>query len=327
MAHDPRIPPRELVINERAAGMRADQFLSARFRSLSRTAATRAIKQGLVSSNTRPLKPSSTLHHGEVLAVRIPGYAPSTPPPPMPEVVFEDDLLIVVNKPPRLLVHPAGDQWEWAVVGLVRDGRPGAHIDLAHRLDRDTSGILVLTKDAHTNAFLKHQFRTRGEHLAKMYLAVVRGCPAWEHQEVRAAIGVAEHSEIGLRRCVREDGLAAWTTVSVVERWPERALSLVTCRIHTGRTHQIRVHLEHLGLPILGDKMYGHDDRLFLDYLRKGATPSVRQRARFPRQCLHAWRMRLPHPSGSVIELEAPPPPDLRSLMDGAVPDWPEEEP
>lgn len=307
--------------------MRVDQFLSARFRSLSRTAATRAVRQGLVGSSNRPLKPSSTLHHGEVLFVRIPGYAPSTPPPPMPDVLYEDSAIIVVNKPPRLLVHPAGDQWEWAVVGLVRDGRPGATIDLAHRLDRDTSGILVLSKTGTCNAFLKEQFRTRSQDLAKVYLAVVRGVPDWDHQEVQAPIGIAENSEIGLRRCVRADGLPAWTTVRVLERWRDRSLALVTCHIHTGRTHQIRVHLEHLGFPILGDRMYGHDDQLFLDSLRQGITPSVRKRAGFPRQCLHAWRMRLPHPSGSVLDLQAPPPADLQRLMNGAPAEWPEETP
>ncbi len=327
MPSDPSLPARELQISERAAGMRVDQFLSARFRSLSRSAATRAVREGLVQSNIRPLKASSTLHDGEVLSVRIPGYAPSTPPPPTPDVVYEDERLIVVNKPPRLLVHPAGDQWEWAVVGLVRDARPGATIDLAHRLDRDTSGLLVLSKNADCNAFLKEQFRTRSRDLAKVYLAVVRGVPNWNHREVDAPIGVDDKSEIGLRRCVRDNGLPAWTTVRVLERWRDRDLALVTCHIHTGRTHQIRVHLEHLGLPILGDRMYGHDDRLFLDYLRQGATPSVRARAQFPRQCLHAWRMRLPHPSGSVLELEAPPPEDLCSLMNGAPAEWKEETP
>lgn len=327
MSSNPSLPARELQIPERAAGMRVDQYLSARFRSLSRSAATRAVREGLVESSIRSLKASSTLHDGEVLYVRIPGYAPSTPAPPMPDVLYEDDRVIVVNKPPRLLVHPAGDQWEWAVVGLVRDGRPGATIDLAHRLDRDTSGILVLSKNADCNAFLKERFRTRSEALAKVYLAVVRGVPAWDSQEVRAPIGVDDDSEIGLRRCVRADGLPAWTTVQVLERWRDRDLALVTCHIHTGRTHQIRVHLEHLGFPILGDRMYGHDDQLFLDYLRQGVTPSVRARARFPRQCLHAWRMRLPHPSGSVLDLEAPPPADLRHLMDGAPAEWPEETP
>ena len=312
---------------ERAAGARADLFLATRFRTLSRTAAARAIRQGEVTSATRPLKPSSTLKVGERLHVGIAGFAPDGPPPPFPTILHEDDTVLVISKPSGLLVHPAGDRWAWAVIGMVKDARPDHRVDLVHRLDRDTSGVLVLTKDHATNAWLKQQFRQRSEALNKSYLAVVRGLPDWETREIDAPMGDHEASEVRLRRCVRADGQVARTTVRVVERMPARGLSLVACRIHTGRTHQIRVHLEHVGLPILGDKLYGHSDDVFLEWLESGATPRVRAAAGFPRQCLHAWQLKLPLPDGATIQLEAPLPADLQALVDGAPPTWPPEEP
>lgn len=320
--HSP--PVRTLHIPDRGAGRRVDQFLALRFRTLSRTAAARAIRAGLVTSAARPIKPSSLLRAGEELHVRIPGFAPDGPPPPFPQVLFEDEAILVLNKPAGILVHPAGDKWAWAIIGMVKEARPGCRVDLVHRLDRDTSGVLVLTKDLDANVFLKERFRVRAQALNKIYLAVVRGQPDWDHREIEVPIGDDARSEVRLRRAVCADGQQAWTTVRVVERMPTRGLTLVSCHIHTGRTHQIRVHLEHVGLPILGDRLYGHDDDVFLEWLEEGATPEVRRRVGYPRQCLHAWRLSLPHPSGATLDIEAPLPSDMAALRDGAVPSWPD---
>lgn len=318
-------PFRRLHVSEDSAGIRADKWLSLRFSSLSRTVAARHLKAGLVVSDWRPVKGSSPLMAGEPLRMYVPGFAPDGPPPPLPPVLYEDARVLVLDKPPGLLAHPAGDRFAWGVIGLAKRARPDDRVDLVHRLDRYTSGVIVLTKDVAANALLKDRFKHRSKDLQKVYLAVVRGVVTWDEREVDAPIGSHEGSRVRLRRAVTSNGQPARTTFSVVARMPATGLSLVRCALHTGRTHQIRVHLEHTGHAIVGDKLYGHPDEVFLDWLDDGASESVRARAGFPRQCLHASRLRLPHPDGGTVELEAPLPADMQSLVDGAAPCWDEE--
>lgn len=317
-------PFRPLRVAPEHAGWRLDAYLSARFASWSRAAIQRAIKAGEVESDRRRLKPSSLLEPDEQLRLYMRGLAPDGPPPPLPPVVYEDERLLVLNKPPRLLCHPAGDRYAYAVIGLAREARPAHRVDLCHRLDRDTSGLLVLSKDLAANAAVKHALKYRDEALAKTYQALCWGQPPVDRAELRGPIGEATGSAIRLRRGVNPEGQPAWTTVEVLERQAE--ISLVACRLHTGRTHQIRVHLESWGHPIVGDRIYGQPDEVFLTWNQHGATPAVREAARFPRQCLHAWRMRLPHPDGHMIELEAPLPDDMRAVLAGAPICWPEGE-
>ena len=318
-------PYRRLLVSEESAGTRADKWLSLRFSSLSRTVAARHIKAGRVRSEWRGLKGSSPLQADEPLRIYVPGFAPDGPPPPLPAVLLEDARVLVINKPPGLLAHPAGDRFTWAVIGLAKRARPDARVDLVHRLDRDTSGVMVLTKDLEANVLLKERFKTRARDLRKVYLAVVRGVVGWDEQEVDEPIGTHPTSEVRLRRAVTPDGLPARTTFTVLRRVESLGLSLVRCALHTGRTHQIRVHLEHVGHPIVGDKLYGHPDSVFLDWLDQGASPAVRKQVGFPRQCLHAWRLRLPHPDGDTVELEAPLPADMQALVEGSPPCWEEE--
>ena len=124
---------RELEVTVETAGRRADAWLSQRFRRWSRSQMAREITSGRIQSDRRELKPSSLVQIGEMLRISTPGIAPMGPPPPCPPVIYEDDRLIVVNKPPGLLVHPAGDRWEWGIIGLVRERCPGQRIELAHR--------------------------------------------------------------------------------------------------------------------------------------------------------------------------------------------------
>lgn len=318
-------PFRRLHVSEDSAGIRVDKWLSLRFSSISRTVAARHLKSGLVVSEWRVLKGSSPVLAGEPLRIYVPGFAPDGPPPPLPPVLYEDDRVLVLNKPAGLLSHPAGDRFAWGVIGLAKQARPAARVDLVHRLDRDTSGVMVLTKDVAANAFLKERFKHRSSELRKVYLTIVRGLVSWKERDVSAPIGTAQDSRVRLRRCVVAGGLTAHTSFSVVDRMEHTALTLVRCALHTGRTHQIRVHLEHAGHGILGDKLYGQPDELFLDWLDQGASASVRARAGYPRQCLHAWQLRLPHPDGGTVNLEAPLPADMQALVEGAVPHWNEE--
>lgn len=309
---------RGIVVDDRSAGWRIDVYLSRRFPAWSRTTIARFIKEGAILSEERRLKPSSTLNLGERIRLYVPGLAPATPPPPLPPVLHEDDQVIAFDKPAGLLVHPAGLRWAWALIGLARQARPGAQLDLVHRLDRETSGVVVLAKDPDTNTFLKRAFQ---EHKArKTYQALVRGVIPWDKMEVVEPIGRREGSEIRIRQGVRPDGAAAHTTVRVLQRLA--AHTLVACHLHTGRTHQIRVHLEHLGFPLLGDKLYGHKDAVFLRYLEHGADEFVRAAAGFPRQALHAAKLHVPHPSGGELRLAAPLPPDMQAVVDGGAPSW-----
>lgn len=313
---------RGLVVDERSAGWRIDAYLARRFPAWSRTAIARFIKDEVIVSEERRLKPSSTLNRGERIRLYVPGLAPETPPPALPPVLYEDDRVIAFDKPAGLLVHPSGQRWSWALIGLARQARPGARLDLVHRLDRETSGVVVLTKDSEMNAFLKKAFQ---EHRArKTYHALARGVIPWEREEVDAPIGHALGSEIRIRQGVNPEGASARTGFRVLGRLA--AHTLVACHLHSGRTHQIRVHLEHLGFPLLGDKMYGHPDEVFLRYLDAGADPLVRGAAGFPRQALHAARLILPMPSGPELRLAAPLPPDMQAVVDGAAPLWPESE-
>jgi 23S rRNA pseudouridine1911/1915/1917 synthase len=309
---------RGLVVEKRDAGRRLDAFLSLRFQAHSRSEFARHILEGLVRSEKREVKPSTRIAEGEHLRIYVPGLAPTSPPPPLPGILFEDDRLIVADKPAGMLVHPAGERFVWSLVGLFREAYRDCRIDLVHRLDRDTSGAIMLSKDLEANAFMKDQFFRR--EVGKRYKAIVRGSPAWESVESRGAIGASPVSEIRLRKAVVPDGLSAHTSFRALRRMD--GLSLVECVIHTGRTHQIRVHLEQLGLPILGDKIYGQPDSVFLAYIEEGADDGMRAQLRFPRHALHSDCLRFRHPEGGSRRIQAPLPMDMQRLVDGGVPSW-----
>ena len=226
-----------IIIRDRDVGRRVDAFLAKRFPSYSRTKIVQYIREDQVLSEQRKLKPSTILQMNERLRLFLPGLIPTTPPPPLPKVLFEDERIIVVNKPSGMLVHPAGDLFVWALIGLFKKARPNLEVDLVHRIDRETSGVLIISKDKVANAFLKKKLADR--EVQKVYQAVVRGSPDWERREIQEPIGLSEYSEVRLRRHVRQDGQPSHTTVTVLKRIS--GFSLVECAIHTGRTHQIRV--------------------------------------------------------------------------------------
>ena len=209
-----------------------------------------------------------------------------------------------------MLVHPAGDQFVYAVIGLAKAARPNYRVDLVHRLDRDTSGVLVMTKNLDTNRMLKQVLKDRD--VEKEYVAVTRGVPDWDDFDVIAPIGSA-NAEVLLRKAVVEDGQYAHTTFTVEQRLD--GLALVSCQLHTGRNHQIRVHLEHLGFPIYGDLLYGQPDWVFIRAWEQGIDDKIREATEFPRQALHCRRMVIPHPNGDELELVASIPSDISMLI------------
>lgn len=316
----PDRPHRVVPVPDRGAGRRLDVFLQLRFPDWSRSTIARYIRSGHVVSDRRGLKPSSTLQEGEVLRVYIPGIAPLDAAPPMPPVLHEDDWLLALDKPAGLIMHPVGQKWAWGLVGVVRRARPDAAIDLSHRLDRDTSGVVVLTKHPDANRAIKQAFMDRK--VGKVYWALVRGVPAWDETVCDAPLGTALASAVMLRQGVNPAGAPSKTRFKVIHRLEHHAL--VACKPVTGRTHQIRAHLEHLGFPILGDKLYGQPDDVFLEILDHGVTDRVREVVRFPRHALHARSIAFPHPrTGQILRVRAPLPPDMRAIVNGAEPVWP----
>lgn len=296
-------------------GIRVDRFLALRFRDRSRTLLQRGLQAGQVCDGTgRPLKPSSQVRGGDVLWVDIPGIGAAEGPPPFPTVLYEDDRLAVVDKPSGMLVHPAGTAFAWALIGLARARWPGREVHAVHRLDRDTSGAVALALDATSARRLKTALHA-GE-LEKTYEAVVRGAPSWNAASLTGAIGREERS-VRIRMAVRADGDPARTDVSVVDRRVDR--TRVACRLWTGRTHQIRVHLATAGHPVLGDRLYAVEEDDARAFLEDGRD--VRGAAGAPRLALHAARLVLPHPDGGLVDVTAPFPPALQDILDDAP--WP----
>ena len=178
---------RDVIVPERADRWRADRCLALVFSSWSRTALAHGLRTGLVTDvNGRCYRPSTRVRKGQLLRVRIPGLAPSTPPD-FPEILYEDEHLIAINKPPGLVVHPAGSDFLWSVIGLAKIRWPNEQVDLAHRLDRDTSGLLILTKNKMSNQRLKKAFRDGA--IKKRYLGICKGEISWNQKEILKKIG------------------------------------------------------------------------------------------------------------------------------------------
>lgn len=312
---------REIEVPSVGDGMRLDRFLALFFQDRSRSWMRDGIREGLVRDPAdRPLRPAHRLRTGQVLRLYLPDISPREPPPPFPSVLHEDDRVIAVDKPAGLLCHPAGTAWAWAVISMAKERWADDRVDLVHRLDRDTSGVLLLTRDVEANRHLKRAL-LQGD-CEKEYLAMCRGVIPWDRQEVDAPIG-SRGGVVRIQMGVRPEGLPARTTVKVLARAP--AHTLVACRLHTGRTHQIRVHMEHVGHSLHGDRMYGLPPEVFLESLDHGLTPGVLAAAGAPRQALHAARTRVPHPDGFDLEVRAPAPDDLRGWWADAGGAWPIE--
>jgi 23S rRNA pseudouridine1911/1915/1917 synthase len=298
---------REVDVGPGMAGMRLDRWLAGRFPDRSRSSFARALREGLVrDTQERKLDAAFRVLPGMVVRVYVPGIAPSGGPPPFPEILYEDDRVVAIDKPAGLLAHPAGSNFAWGVISLAKARWPGERMDLVHRLDRDTSGVMLLTKDVGANRFLKAAIEDGA--LVKEYEALCRGVVPWDTRSCTGAIGF-DGGEVRVKMRVRDDGLPARTDVTVLARGP--SLTHVHCRLFTGRTHQIRVHLDEAGFSLLGDRLYGVPPRVFLGQWDPEQLPEVVREAGAPRHALHARRSTFPHPDGGTRVVEAPLAPDL----------------
>jgi 23S rRNA pseudouridine1911/1915/1917 synthase len=299
------------------AGSRLDQFLAQKL-DFSRARLQRWLKTGLVLVNGRARPPSYKVRAGDAISVEVPPPEPSPlVPEPLPlEIVYEDRDLLVVNKPPGLVTHPgAGHKTGTLLNALLHHcpelqeigdvSRPG----LVHRLDKDTSGLLVVAKTDLAHRSLVNQFQKH--EVKKKYLALVWG--RLPEKQGRIAREIGRHPQERHKMSVHaRRGKEAVTYWRVIQEFPG-PLTLVELTIETGRTHQIRVHMTSLGHPVLGDATYGGGaSRL------KGAPPALSGlRLLVKRQMLHAWQLRFIYPrSGEEVGWEAALPGDFQKVMD-----------
>lgn len=301
----------ELVIGEELGGDRLDRALARAFPEYSRTRLQGWIQAGRVRVDGQPAKPRMRVSPGEtvVLEALLAPVIEDAPEPIDLDIVHEDTDLIVVNKPPGLVVHPgAGNRHGTLLNALLNHAPELSHLPragLVHRLDKDTSGLLVVARTTSAHAALVAALSRREIH--REYRALVRG-EIVAGTRIEAPIG--RHPTARTRMAVNPRGKPAVTHTRVLEHIAGYTLLAVT--LESGRTHQIRVHLSHVGTPIVGDPVYG-GRRL----LTVGLTPAAAQAVtEFPRQALHAARLDFRHPRTAIEQVfEAPLPPDMRALL------------
>lgn len=290
-------------------GERLDRYLARNLPDLSRSQVQRLIRDGQVVVDKETPKPGTPISPGMQVIVRIPLSPPDEIlPQSIPlDVVYEDGDLLVVNKPAGMVVHPSHGHSQGTLVNalLARypnltvgdSGRPG----IVHRLDRDTSGLIVVAKTEHALEHLRRQFKS--QKVRKTYLALVHGKPPTPEGVIEAPVGRDPRQR--QRMAVIADGRPARTRYKVREELGD--YSLLSIAPETGRTHQIRVHLSWLGVPVAGDPVYGHE---------RGAR-RVKSEMGLERQFLHAWRLSFERPGGEErVSLEVPLPAELQQAID-----------
>jgi 23S rRNA pseudouridine1911/1915/1917 synthase len=296
------------------AGFRLDQFLQRMIPRLSRARIQSAIETRVRISWDAPVKPATPVRAGGEVWVEDPeiGEQEIEFDPP---VLFEDDDLLAIDKPPGLVVHPTHSHLRNTVITLLRIRRGEPDLTLAHRLDAETSGVLLLGR--HTWAARKIQTAFQRGRVGKAYLAVVFGSPAEDRYEVDLPLGAVSRDQFVFRQGLGGQGeRACKTRFRVLQRLGE--LTLVEGEPVTGRRHQLRAHLALTGTPIVGDKLYRLDDRDYRRFLSQGGLdPTLRDQLRADRLMLHSHRLSIPHPRlpGQAIEIVAPMPEDMRRVL------------
>ena len=301
-----------LEVTDEYHATRLDHFVTAVLPERSRSQIQRLIREGHVLLNRKQVRASHAVHTGDVVDLEIPAPAPCTPSPePLPIAIVHDDPdLVVVDKPAGMVVHPAAGHDSGTLVnallhhvtglsGIGGEQRPG----IVHRLDRGTSGVMVVAKHDNAHAELSRQFADR--EVDKEYVALVWGLLN-TGRRMEAPLGRDPMNRQKMSTRSRR-ARSAVTRVTGTERL--RGLTLATIAIATGRTHQIRVHLNSIGHPVVGDSVYGG--------VRRHLAADHRILASLDRPFLHAWRLAFKHPrDGRTVEFTAPLPEDLRRVVD-----------
>ncbi|PWB59093.1 MAG: 23S rRNA pseudouridine(1911/1915/1917) synthase RluD [Nitrosomonadales bacterium] len=307
--NEPQLQPLSLEIPAECGGLRLDQALSTLLPQYSRSRLQNWIKEGHVTLNGQVVAARQTVWQGDQAEVRIQQAAEDLAFQPEDialDIEYEDDALLVINKPAGLVVHPGSGNWQGTMLNALLHHAPRLagvpRAGIVHRLDKDTSGLLVVAKTLTAQTDLVRQLQART--VKREYLAVIQGRPERDGS-VDAPIG--RHPSQRTRMTVISGGKPA-VTHFVVEEWFAHH-SLVRCQLETGRTHQIRVHMQHIGHPLLGDPVYAGKGM--------NASPALRELIRkFRRQALHATRLGLIHPeSGAPMEWRVDMPEDMALLL------------
>jgi 23S rRNA pseudouridine1911/1915/1917 synthase len=322
MSSDNRVDePIELVVAASEQGWRLDVFLAHHLTDYSRMHLRRVITAGGVEVDGGGGKPSYRLQPGQRVTVVLPDIPREGPRPeniPL-DILYQDDDLVVVNKPPGMVVHPARGHWSGTLAGALQyhfagqlstaggPTRPG----IVHRLDRDTSGAIVVAKNDRAHARLSAQFEARS--IKKEYFALVVGSPQRDRDVIDRAIGPHPHQRDKMALRIDESiSRPAETYFEVVERFDGFAALSVSPK--TGRTHQIRIHLAHIGCPVLCDRLYGGRARITRGEIRRDPRDTL---VLLERQALHARWLRFTHPTtGEPLEIEAPLADDMTAVLD-----------
>ncbi|MFT4177467.1 MAG: RluA family pseudouridine synthase [Luteolibacter sp.] len=292
-------------------GERLDAYLAARLPDLSRSRIQTLIREQYILVSGKPAKPRDPIRTGDLVTIALPEAVPlDAAPQDIPlDILFEDDDLLVLNKAPGIVVHPAPGNPDGTLVnallyhckgklsGIGGVERPG----IVHRLDKDTSGCLVVAKSDPAHQSLVTQFSERSS-MEKLYLAVTQGIPKPEKDTIFTHIGRHPVNRQKMAVVNPPGGKPAITDYEILATDPASLTALVLCHLHTGRTHQIRVHLHHKGAPLVGDPIYGKPSKTANDV---------------GRLMLHAWRLSFEHPiSGRKMKFESPIPPEYQPWLD-----------
>jgi 23S rRNA pseudouridine1911/1915/1917 synthase len=306
------IIPLRLKVPPECAGWRLDHFLKHRIRRLSRNKIRSIIETQVRLADGRRPRPSLGVRGGEVIVLDRP--APREPPVPRHfTVLAEDETFLAIDKPAGLPMHTTAKYWRNTLTALLRERYPTEALQICHRLDRETSGVLLVARGPEASSLLKRAFARR--RVSKSYLALVHGHPDPPEGVIDRPLKLLD-TPTHLMMGVAADGLPSLTRYRVCARYPSHAL--LEAEPQTGRQHQIRVHLASVGHPVVGDKLYRASERQFMAFCDGGLTPDLL--AAFdglPRHALHAHRLTFPHPrTGAPVTIESPLPPDLVAYIE-----------
>ncbi len=324
----PEIIEIQFVVEPELSGMRVDHFLKKKIERLSRTRIQRIIETQLEGPGGRKMKPHSPVAAGDRLVIRRPARPEPEAPRELP-VVWQDASLLVLAKPALLAMHPSAKYHFNTLTAVLGELWPGEKLYTTHRLDRETSGIVVIARSQAVAAQMKTAFERRW--VKKRYLALTVGAPAEDVGLIDEPIGLAgaarKVSIKMLPMAVERGGLTAETGWRVLGR--RGGYGLLEMSPLTGRQHQIRAHLAARGWPIVGDKLYGGAtpaeeaarEEAFMQFMASGWTDELRQLWLLERHALHAFAIEFPHPvTAEPLRLETPLPADLQAFWDGLPP-------
>jgi 23S rRNA pseudouridine1911/1915/1917 synthase len=290
-------------------GLRLDWFVRAELRHTSRTRAQAITARWAFDLGGKRLRPGSRVRAGDWVVLWRPAFTDREPDEPLP-VLYQDEHLLAVDKPPLLVVHPTASYHRHTVLRRLYLDYPGERLTLVHRLDRETSGVLLVARsraaDAAVKRLLEPESRTTGARVDKTYLAITRGVPGVRMIDRPLERDPSRPSS--MRVASPNRGVAARTGLELLDQ--RGGYALLACQLFTGRQHQLRVHLASIGCPVVGDRRYGSEEPALL------------------RHALHAHRYRLPHPlTGEDLDIVSPWPRDLELFWAALVRPSPEEQP